>query len=328
MLSRVPGVALRGVVAAVPANVEHVADLAATFGEEAARRIAEATGIEARHVAAPGQTLLDLARPAAALLLERLGWDASEVDALVVVTQTGERILPAAACVLQNALGMSKRAAAFDLNLGCSGFVYGLWNLASLFQTSEIRRALLIAGDVTSTLCGAGDRNVRPLFGDAVVATALERDPAAGPMCFALGSDGAGAPYLTAPREGHLFMDGTQVFALTLREVPGNVLQVLQHAGWTMDDVSHVILHQANAMMLKRLGAKLGIPPERLVIALERFGNTSSASIPLAMVTALAEPLRASPQNLLLSGFGVGWSWGSAAITCGPLDAIALLEVA
>jgi 3-oxoacyl-[acyl-carrier-protein] synthase III len=328
VLSRVQGVALRGLVAAVPARVESVADLAASFGDDAARRIADATGIEARHVVAEGQGLLDLARPAASRLLERLGWASDEVGALVVVTQTGERVLPAAACVLQHALGLPKGTAAFDLNLGCSGYVYGLYALASLFATSDVQRAILIAGDVTSTLCGAADRNVRPLFGDAVVATALERDEAAGAMCFALGSDGAGAPYLTAPRDGTLFMDGTQVFALTLREVPGNVGDALRLAGWRVEDVAQFVLHQANAMMLKRLGAKLGIPAERLVIALERFGNTSSASIPLAMVSALAQQLAARPTNLLLSGFGVGWSWGSAALTCGPLDAIELLEVA
>jgi 3-oxoacyl-[acyl-carrier-protein] synthase-3 len=328
VLSRVAGVAIRGLAAAVPARVETLDELAAEFGDDAARRIADATGIEARHVVASGQGLLDLARPAVAKLLERLRWEAGEIDALIVVTQTGEHILPAASCVLQNALGLPKRTAAFDLNLGCSGYVYGLWNLASLFATSEIRRAVLVVGDVTSTLCGLHDRNVRPLFGDAVVATALERDETAPPMCFALGSDGAGAPYLTAPRNGTLFMDGTQVFALTLREVPANVTEALKLAGWTIDDVAHFVLHQANAMMLRRLGSKLGIPADRLVIALDRFGNTSSASIPLAMVSALATPLGAAPQRLLLSGFGVGWSWGSAAITCGKLDAIELLEVA
>jgi 3-oxoacyl-[acyl-carrier-protein] synthase-3 len=328
VLSRVQGVAIRGLVAALPARTETADDLAAAFGDDAARRIADATGIETRHVVAPGQGLLDLARPAAARLLERLGWDAGDVDALVVVTQTGERVLPAAACVLQHALGLPKRAAAFDLNLGCSGYVYGLWTLSSLFATTEARRAILVVGDVTSTLCGVNDRNVRPLFGDAVVATALERDEGAPPMCFALGSDGAGAPYLTAPRDGNLFMDGTQVFALTLREVPGNVAEAMKLAGWTVADVAHFVLHQANAMMLRRLGAKLGIPSEQLVIALERFGNTSSASIPLAMVSALADPLVAAPCNLLLSGFGVGWSWGSVALTCGPLGAADLLEVA
>ncbi|WP_307832602.1 3-oxoacyl-[acyl-carrier-protein] synthase III C-terminal domain-containing protein [Azospirillum argentinense] len=146
-------------------------------------------------------------------------------------------------------------------------------------------------------------------------------------MVFALGSDGAGAPYLAVPGGGlrrpgepaHLFMDGTQVFAFTLREVPGNIRAVLERADWTMETVDRLVLHQANAQMIRHLAQKLGATPGQTVVGLAGFGNTSSASIPLALASELEGALRGGPLRLLLSGFGVGWSWGSVALTAGPL---------
>lgn len=325
--SVIDGVALAGIVACVPERRETVEDLAARFGEDAARRIAKATGIEARHLVPPHQCTSDLAEAAARRLLDRLGWDAASVDLLVMVTQTHDHIMPASGFRLHHRLGLGKGAAVLDLTLGCSGYVYGLWTAAAMLKAAGGRRALLIAGDTTSRVLDPDDRTVSPLFGDAATATALDIDSAARPMAFALGSDGAGAPYLTvrggALREpdapAHLFMDGTQVFAFTLREVPDNVRAVLDLAGWGMEAVDHLVLHQANAQMIRHLAQKLGATPAQTVLGLAGFGNTSSASIPLALASELGAPLRSGAARLLLSGFGVGWSWGSAAVTAGPL---------
>ncbi|MDG3442960.1 3-oxoacyl-ACP synthase III family protein [Nitrospirillum amazonense] len=332
-LARLNGVAVRGIVSALPARVEDTADLAARFGEEAARRLATATGIHARHLAAPGQCTSDLAVPAAQALLDGLGWAADSVDLLVFVSQTHDQVLPATACLVQRRLGLSKSAAAFDLSLGCSGYVYGLWAagsaLASLLPRADGRpaRALLLAGDTTSHILDPDDRAVAPLFGDAAAATALEIDAAAPPMIVDVGTDGAGAPYLMAAggamrgpdRPPRLFMDGTQVFAFTLREVPGAIAATLAAIGWTAADVDRFVLHQANEMMLRRLGHKIGATDEQLVLALARHGNTSSASVPLALTDAVAADLKAGALRVLLSGFGVGWSWATAAATLGPL---------
>ncbi|HYC02645.1 MAG TPA: ketoacyl-ACP synthase III [Azospirillaceae bacterium] len=336
--ARLSGIALRGIVSALPERHEGLDQLSARFGADAARRIADATGIRGRHIVAEGQCTSDLAVAAAERLLARLGWAAESIDLVVFVSQTHDHILPATACLAQRRLGLPKRCAAFDLSLGCSGYVYGLWAAGGLLPTlAGSGRALLLAGDTTSRLLDPDDRAVAPLFGDAATATAIELDPGAGPIHLDLGTDGAGAPYLIVPggamrRPGdgthapgpegdRLFMDGTQVFAFTLREVPPSIRATLEAASWAPADVDAFVLHQANEMMMRRLGQKIGAPEDRLVLALADHGNTSSASIPLAMTGALAGPLTAGPVRLLLSGFGVGWSWATAALTVGPLGA-------
>lgn len=334
-VSRVNGVALRGIVTAVPQRVETADDLAARFGADAARRIADATGIERRRLVAPGQCFSDLAYDAAAALLADLQWTPDSVDLLIVVTQTADSVSPGAAPVLQHRLGLGRHVAAFDVGLGCSGYVYVLWLASHLLAGGAGRRALLLAGDAASQLVDRQDRATAPLFGDAAAATALERDDAAAAMTFALGSDGSGAPYLTAAGGGRrrpdetpkLFMDGTQVFAFTLREAPTNIAAALDAAGTTIGDIDHVVLHQANRQMIERLARKIGATPEQTVLALADFGNVSSASIPLAMSFALSSALtQQAPRRLLLSGFGVGWSWGAATLTAGPLATCRIIE--
>ncbi|MBK1837107.1 ketoacyl-ACP synthase III [Azospirillum sp. YIM B02556] len=324
--SRIDGVSVRGIVGCVPEGRETVEDIARRFGGDMAHKIAAATGIEERRIVAAGQCTSDLAEAAARRLLDGLGWEPGSIDLLVLVTQTHDYTLPGTASLLHRRLGLRKGAAVLDVTHGCSGFVYGLWTVAGLLKAAG-RRALLLVGDTTSRLVDPEDRAVAPLFGDGAAATALELDGAAAPIAFDLGSDGAGAPYLAADggamrhpeRPARLFMDGTQVFAFTLREVPGSVRAALECAGWTTEMVDHLVLHQANAQMIRHLGQKLGMPADRTVVALREIGNTSSASIPLALVGELADRLAAGPRRLLLSGFGVGWSWGSAALAVGPL---------
>jgi len=324
--SRIDGVSVRGIVGCVPDGRETVEDLARRFGEEAARKVAAATGIEERRIAAPGQCTSDLAEAAAGRLLDGLGWEPDSIDLLVLVTQTHDQTLPGTASLLHRRLGLRKAAAVLDITHGCSGFVYGLWVAGGMLKLAG-RRALLLVGDTTSRLIDPEDRAVAPLFGDGAAAVALELDDGAAPIAIDLGSDGTGAPYLAADggamrhpdRPARLFMDGTQVFAFTLREVPGSVRAALDGAGWTMEMVDHLVLHQANAQMIRHLGQKLGVAADRTVISLRDVGNTSSASIPLALAASLAGSLAAGSRRLLLSGFGVGWSWGSAALVVGPL---------
>ena len=310
-----PAPRLAGLVSALPAHVEANADLADRFGAETIAKIIAATGIERRPVART-ETVGELGILAARQLLDRLAWAPETVDLVVVVTQTPDYPMPATACLMQNALGLGKHVAAFDLAMGCSGFVYGLSVVSSLLAAGAAQRALLVTGDITSHLIGPDDRSLAPLFGDAVSVTALEAG-GIGRISFDLGSDGSGAPYLTCrtggtvePGPARLFMDGTQVMAFSLKQVRPSIQRVLTEAGKAMVDVDHVVLHQANAMMLKTLGQKIGASPEQLVVAVKDYGNTSSASIPLALTDCLAGS--AGIRRLLLSGFGVGWSWGSA----------------
>ena len=315
---KLESVALRGLQSVLPSKVETLDEMISRFGEKEALKISEATGIRNRHILSPGQTILDLSVEAATKTLTALDWSKDSLDAIVVVTQTPDHPLPGNACLLQHRLGLSKSTAALDINLGCSGFVYGLWALGSMIKAGSLRRGLLVVGDASSHFTAPDDRTVRPLFGDAVSVAALELDEVASPMVFDLGTDGAGAPYLMVEDgalkkpsdQPRLFMDGTQVFVFTLREVPASINRTLDAAGWAIEDVDHVVLHQANRMMIEKLGQKLKIPKEKLIISMTDCGNTSSASIPLAMTNELS---LTKPTKLLLSGFGVGWSWASVA---------------
>ncbi len=311
------GLKLCGIVTAMPETVSENSDLAASFGAETMAKIIAATGIERRPVS-DHHTVSDLAQIAADALLEKLDWAHESVGLLIVVTQTPDYPLPSTACVLQNKLGLGHQTVAFDLGLGCSGYVYGLSVVQAMMQASGVYRALLVTGDITTRMISDSNRALAPLFGDAVAVTALEwSDEAA--ISFDLGSDGSGAPWLISKTGGvaqpgapELFMDGTQVMAFSLKQVAPSVERVLTAGGHTIDALDYVILHQANAMMLKTLGHKIKARDDQMVYAVKDFGNTSSASIPLALCDHLSKIAPRADVSLLLCGFGVGWSWSSA----------------
>lgn len=260
--------------------------------------------------------------------MDAVGWNRSTVGAVIMVTQTPDYRLPATACLMQHRLGLPTSCAAFDVNLGCSGYVYGLWLAMTLAASGT--RVLLLVGDTITHHLAPGDKTVIPLFGDAGTATAIEGSP--GKVAhFSLGTDGSEAQSLIIPADrnrspeigprslqpdgnmrgsGDLYMNGMRVYSFVQREVPPLIQSVVDKAAWTPD---YFLLHQANKAMLQMIGRKLEIPAEKMPLNLDRFGNTSGSSIPLLMVTELRKELRA-PQKLVLSGFGVGFSYGAVAI--------------
>lgn len=328
------GVALRGVVCAVPGAPVPNAVIAETLGDQAVADVVKMIGVETRHWSAPDQTTADLCFAAAQHLLQKLDWDPDSVDAVIFVTQTPDHPLPASACLLHGRLGLATDCQAFDVNLGCSGYVYGLWLAASLIQ-SGCKRVLLLAGETMSRLVDANDRGTAVLFGDAGSASAIEHDPTAPVMRFRLGSDGSGAGALMVPQGGfrpvdpdraftldptRLHMDGGEVFTFTLREVPRLVADTLADADMTGDSVDAYLLHQANRFMLRHIGKKIGATDtDRLPINIDRYGNTSSATIPLLLADDMAQRLTTGAETLMLVGFGVGLSWGAVLAEFGPL---------
>ena len=336
-------VKIAGIAGAVPETVRTLEDEAAEFGEKEIRRIAKNLGVSQRHVSAGSICASDLCHAAAERLLDALGWKRDSVELLIFVSVTPDYISPATSCVLQDRLGLGKACAAFDLTHACSGYMYGLWTASLMMATGTIKRALLLVGDTVSRLTAPHDRSVAALFGDAGTATGLEWTKDAPPMHFELGTDGAGAANLMVKaggfrfprdagtnerteREGgnvrsdeDLYMNGTEIFAFTLREVPPLTERVLDRAGWTYDDVDGFVMHQANQFIIDYLAKSMKIPPEKQVVDLANVGNTSAASIPMAMAGKLAPRLRERPHQLVLLGFGTGLSWGGAAVTLGPL---------
>ncbi|WAC47487.1 ketoacyl-ACP synthase III [Asticcacaulis sp. SL142] len=310
--------ALRGIVTAMPSHQESNHDLSGLFGEEMVGKIIGATGIETRPVS-DGLLISDMAVAAAQNLMDGLGWDKDSIDLLVLVTQTPDYPLPATSYVVHGRLGLPMTTATLDLRLGCSGFVYGLSVISSMMAAGGLKRALLIGGDVINTMIADDDRALRLLFGDAVAATALEASDDDHQIGFDLGADGSGAPHLISetggvahPGDPRLYMDGARVLSFSLRQVAPSVARALAAVNMAADDMDHVILHQANAMMIQSLAKKIGLRDEQVVEVVRDYGNTGPASIPLAMCETFHQVTSQAPVNLLLSGFGVGWSWASA----------------
>ncbi|MBI1346061.1 ketoacyl-ACP synthase III [bacterium] len=340
----ISGVRLAGITCAVPSAIEDTSTDIGLYGEEEALKFSETTGIKSRRIVDSQTCTSDLCQAAAEDLLDRLGWERDSVDALIFITQTPDYLLPATSCCLQSRLGLSTKCAAFDINLGCSGYVYGMW-LASQMIGTGLKRVLLLVGDTPSRVCRPEDRSTRPLFGDAGTATAITADPSAGPSYFVMGTDGEGKNNLIVKHglfresdrfgtargntaEGPLlFMDGAEIFTFTLQEVPPLIKQTLKLANWSMDDVNAVVMHQANGFILNYLAKRMKLPAEKMPLSIGEFGNTSSATIPLTMAAAMNTALTTSTQKLVMVGFGVGYSWGSVAMECGPLPELKILTV-
>jgi 3-oxoacyl-[acyl-carrier-protein] synthase-3 len=297
------------------------------------------TGIAERRVAAPLQCSSDLAIGAARRLFVEDDVDPDSIDFLIVCTQTPDHCLPATACLVHAGLGLSARCGAFDVNQGCSGYIYSLAIAHGLLTGGLGRRAIVITADTYTKLIHPQDRSVRTLFGDGATATLVEQCENPGLSSFILGTDGAGACNLIVPAGGmrqpkssvssvtttdaqgntrsaeNLFMNGQEIFAFTLKRVPELFVGVLESARLRAEDIDWFVFHQANRFMLEHLRKKLSIPVEKMIYFHESTGNTVSSTIPLALEEAKQRGILKAGQKLLLAGFGVGYSWGGCLLT-------------
>lgn len=342
---KVDNVRIAGMATAVPrlkvSNVD--ADSGAALNYDAADFIAT-TGVRERRND-PALKTSDLCTAAAQKLIADLGWDKKDIDCLILVTQTGDYILPATACILQDRLGLSKDCYAMDLGLGCSGWVYGLSNIASLMQTGNFNKALLLVGD--TGLYSPGDDM---LFGSAGTATALSFDKEAGAMYFNMGTDGSGYDAIIIPDggarspfsvkslekftvDGHEYnslqsqMKGMNVFAFGISTAPKCIRKLGQHYGFDYQDYEYLVLHQANRKMNDMIIKKLKFAADKAPYSLDEFGNTSCASIPVTMVTRMQQALRQDTVSVIACGFGVGLSWGAVAFETNNIVVPDLIEL-
>ncbi len=348
-LVKINNVSIRSISSAVPKQIFYTMDYT-YISEQERNMFIKNVGIEERRVAPFHITTADLCYYSVLQLLDKLNWDKNSIDALIFVTQSPDYFIPASSIILQNRLGLSKNIIAFDINLGCSGYVYGLFVLSSMLQSGQVKRAILLAGDKSTLSTCYKDKSTYPLFGDAGSATALEFDEKATPIYFNLQTDGSGEDAIKIPHGGsryhiqpdtfeeveiepgiirskrHLQLLGADIFNFTLREVFPNVNKLLEFSGISMDNVDYFVFHQANYLMNESVRKKMKIDSTKVPYSIHKYGNTSSASIPLTIVTQLSAKLD-TPKILLLSGFGVGFSWASCVFHSNQIVVNPLLEI-
>ena len=345
-------VRIAGIAAGVPRNVAsnlHPTEQDVVSSEYSPEDFVKTTGVLERRVSRE-LTTSDLSYAAAERLIHELGWNKEEIGVLIFVSQTHDFILPATACILQDRLGLSKECYATDLALGCSGWVYGLSTVASLLGNGNVKKALMLCGDAKKRWTIEGNLHRDPLFGSAGTATALEYCETASSLQFHFGTDGDGYDAIIVPdggsrspfsKESFQFeefegkqvcrlmthMKGMDVFSFGISTAPKSVKALASYFGFDYLEADFYVFHQANMKMNNMIVKKLKLPEEKVPSCMLHFGNTSSASIPLTIVTQLKGKCE-NRKRFVCCGFGVGLSWGTVAFTTDNLVMPTLVEVA
>lgn len=346
-------VSIKGIAAAVPERKEFNKDFP-KLSEDQLEQYIKTVGVVERRCAIHDGSLCtsDLCYEASKKLLDELGWNREEIGLLVFVSHTQDYKLPSTACILQDRLGLSKETMAFDVPLGCSGFVYGLGIAGSIVSRGFIKKALLLVGNTQSVYASPEDKSTALLFGDAGSCIALEYDETSSEgMRFHFQTDGSGYENLIVPDGGcrhpfnnhsaemeefeegirrtrlHEKMDGGAVFTFAFFNVPKSLKALMGQYAIDIDSVDYLLLHQANKFMCDGIRKKLKIPVEKVPFNIDRFGNTSGTSIPLLMVTEIQEQLKSQKLTHLACGFGVGLSLGSSYFSTDHIIVPDLVEV-
>jgi len=334
-------VKIRGIAACVPERVEENKDYTRIPQEEIEKYI-KTTGVVRRHCAIHDGSICtsDLCQKATEKLIADLGWSKDEIGLLVFVSHTTDYRLPATACVLQDKMGITKNCLAFDITLGCSGYLLGMGTVGSIIQNGTIKKALVMVGNTQSEYASYEDRSMYLLLGDAGTVTALEytEDDDYDQMDFSYMTDGSGRSSVIVPDGGsrnptnahsfeyedcgdgirrtrlHEKMDGTDVFSFAMFNVPRNFKALSERIKLDKEKVDYMLIHQANKFLMEKLRIKLGFEPEKCPYNIHEFGNTSGATIPLLMVTNLKKELESRPLTLCMTTIGVGFSLGSGCI--------------
>lgn len=280
------------------------------------------TGIRQRHIADENTTSSDLALEASRAAIAAAGITAADLDLIIVATSTPDFVFPSTACLLQAKLGV-KDSAAFDVQAVCSGFVYGLATADNFIRAGQARHALVVGTEVFSRILDWNDRGTCVLFGDGAGAVVLRADDKPGIRATALHADGSYADILAAPGNvcgGQVIgspllkMDGQAVFKFAVRVLDEVAREVVAKAGLQMEQIDWLIPHQANVRILEATGKRLGLPPEKLIVTVDKHGNTSAASVPLALDLAVRDGRIRPGHRVLLEGVGGGFTWGAALV--------------
>lgn len=300
-------------------------DLQKEFPEWSPEKIFNKVGVKQRYTASAEETVLELAVKASEKLLKKI--DKNEIDFILFCTQSPDYHLPTTACILQDRLGLRKNIGALDFNLGCSGFVYGLSIAKGLIATGAAQNILLVTAETYTKYLRKSDKSNRTIFGDGAAATLIQKDETKENFQFILGTDGSGYDNLIVRNGGGrnrinkedeagncLYMNGQNIFIFTVEKIPVLVKEILEKNNLTENDVDYYVFHQANAHILRKQREILEIPEEKFYINLEKYGNTVSSTIPIALKDALETGKVKRGQKIMLIGFGVGLSWGATIV--------------
>ena len=338
-----------GVATAVPKNREVIMEkYGPIFGEETVKQFSKMTGVMERRVALEEQTASDLAYTATEKLLSDKGTDRETIGVCVFVTQTPDYRVPATACVLHKRLGLPKDCIAFDVNLGCSGYVYGMQIVCSLMQTTNTKYGLLLVGDTSNKVIPPMDQSSVMLFGDSGSATLLEKNDGAPLISSAYRTDGEGFKAIiipsgayrnrTAPHERvkwgdgnersdyDLYMNGVDVFTFTISEVPALINEFIEKNQVDKNAIDCYAFHQANCYILKQLVKKAKLDKGKMHISMDRYGNTSVTSIPLTLCDCYGNCSDEASKKIFSCGFGIGLSWGISLFEMDPNDILPIIE--
>lgn len=319
----------------LPVRVLDNTDIEKRFPDFTAEKVSEKIGIDKRHVVSENETALDIAYMAAEKLFEK--YDRAVIDFIILCTQSPDYFLPTSACILQDKLKLKTSTGAFDFNLGCSGYIYGLAIAKGLIHSGIATNILLITSETYSKYINPSDKGNITIFGDAAAATIIEQSTQPNILEFVLGTDGKGFNNLIVPNGGlrnkydteaqiivdesgnlrtdnNLFMNGPEIFNFTIQNIPNLIQQLLKKTSTQFEEVDFYIFHQANKYMLDYLRKKIKIPEEKFYNNMRNTGNTVSSTIPIALKDCIDQGLVKTGDKVLLAGFGVGYSWGATLI--------------
>jgi len=298
--------------------------ISSSFPEWGVDKIADKIGIKSRCIAAEDEFVSDMATKAAQNLFEEYQIDKSSIDFLILCTQNPDYKLPTTACIVQNNLGLNTNTGALDINLGCSGFVYGLGMAKSMVIAGMAKKVLLITADVYSKIIAPDDKSNLTIFGDAATASIISSESIGFKINdFEFGTDGSGAdklivknggarnPLLENTENDFLYMNGAEIFSFTNEAVPKLLNVVLSKSNLSLEEIDFLVFHQANKFMLNTIRKKIGIPVEKFIIDMEDIGNTVSSTIPIALKRSISKNIFTKGNKILLAGFGVGLSWAA-----------------
>jgi 3-oxoacyl-[acyl-carrier-protein] synthase-3 len=312
-------ISITGLGVHVPARVVTNEELS-TMVDTSDEWILERTGIRERRFASKEEALTDIALPAAREALAQAGTEARDIDLLICATVTPDMMFPTSSALLADTLGADD-AAAYDLLAGCTGFMYAIAQAYAMLASGLARRALVVGGDVLSKILDLEDRSTLVLFGDGAGAVVMEPVARGGFLGFELGADGGGGENLWLPGSGSrhfdepdkfVKMNGREVFKFATRVMVASAEKILAECGKTVDEIDVYVPHQANKRIIDYAAGKLGIPEEKVVVNVDRYGNTSSGSIPLALADARSDGRLREGELVLMTGMGAGLTWGSA----------------